>query len=298
MRSSAAVTRACPRAARRRAPASRGPRGERVEPVGEEGVLARAGGGEQLAAGGRDRDQRGAAVAGIGGAGTSPPSSSRTTSRVTVGRWTRSASASSLGVSGPWRSIVASAAVSEGERSVLASWRRRRAVRVSARRRRVASSGRPKWFASLISLANHLSGGMSRSSRRGENAPTAGRSAGLAGVAAGDDGRALDRRARRDRPREPDELGVRPGQRRRRARALAVASGGRSSQTCSGSIRPSFALLAIVSRCGPAPRPASSSYSPRSPVSSGQRRPSVCAAARSKKVPVAAVRRSRRSRRT
>ena len=60
--------------------------------------------------------------------------------RVTVGRWTRSRVASSEGVSGPWRSIVASAAVSEGERPVPDSWRRRRAVRVTAIRRWLASS--------------------------------------------------------------------------------------------------------------------------------------------------------------
>ena len=45
---------------------------------------------------------------------TSPASSSRASTRVTVGRCTRSRSASSDGVSGPWRSIVASAAVWDG----------------------------------------------------------------------------------------------------------------------------------------------------------------------------------------
>ncbi len=49
--------------------------------------------------------------------------------RVAVGRLIRSRSASSLGASGPWRSIVARAAVCEGPRSLPASWRSRRAVR-------------------------------------------------------------------------------------------------------------------------------------------------------------------------
>ena len=62
--------------------------------------------------------------------------------RVAVGRLIRSRSASSLGASGPWRSIVASADAWEGPRSLPASWRRRRAVRVIASRRRAANSGR------------------------------------------------------------------------------------------------------------------------------------------------------------
>ena len=62
--------------------------------------------------------------------------------RVTVGRWTRSRSASSEGVSGPWRSIVASAAFIEGERSAPASCRSRRAMREMSSRRREARSGR------------------------------------------------------------------------------------------------------------------------------------------------------------
>ena len=52
--------------------------------------------------------------------------------RVTVGRRTRSSFASSLGVSGPWRSIVARAEVEVGVSpvaSAAASWRSRRAVR-------------------------------------------------------------------------------------------------------------------------------------------------------------------------
>ena len=52
-------------------------------------------------------------------------------------------------------------------------------------------------------------------------------------------------------------------------------AGGRSSHTCSGSIRPSLAVLAIVRRRGVARRPAIRSYSPRSPASSGHARPSV-----------------------
>ena len=70
--------------------------------------------------------------------------------RVAEGRWTRSMSASSLGVSGPWRSIVASAEVSEGERSVPASWRSRRAVRTIASLRRAGSSAAS---ATLLSVA-------------------------------------------------------------------------------------------------------------------------------------------------
>ena len=71
---------------------------------------------------------------------TSPSASSVVSTRVTVGRCTRSRAASSDGVSGPWRSIVASAAVSVGERPVPDSWRSRRAVRATAMRRWLASS--------------------------------------------------------------------------------------------------------------------------------------------------------------
>ena len=53
---------------------------------------------------------------------------------MTVGRWTRSRVASSLGVSGPWRSIVDSAAVWEGDSPAPASWRNRRAMRAMSRR--------------------------------------------------------------------------------------------------------------------------------------------------------------------
>ena len=63
--------------------------------------------------------------------------------RVTVGRLTRSSCASSLGVSGPWRSIVASAAVEVGVRplaSLAASWRSRRAVRTIPSRSLAAES--------------------------------------------------------------------------------------------------------------------------------------------------------------
>ncbi len=56
-------------------------------------------------------------------------------------------------------------------------------------------------------------------------------------------------------------------------------AGALPSQACSGSISPSLAVLAIVRRCGRASPPASSSYSPRSPASSGHTRPSVCRAA-------------------
>ena len=113
---------------------------ERVEALGEEGVLARARRGEQRAPGRRDGDERGAAVGRIGGAGDEP----RLLEPADDARDRRAlhalARASSLGVSGPWRSIVASAAVSEGERSVPASWRSRRADRAIASRSRVASS--------------------------------------------------------------------------------------------------------------------------------------------------------------
>jgi hypothetical protein len=51
--------------------------------------------------------------------------------------------------------------------------------------------------------------------------------------------------------------------------------GGFSSQTCSGIIPPSFAAPAIAARCAFAERPASSSYSPRSPAKIGQMRPIV-----------------------
>ena len=63
--------------------------------------------------------------------------------RVIVGRLTRSISAISLGVSGPWRSIVASAATEVGVRplvSAAASCRSRRAVRTIAMRRCAARS--------------------------------------------------------------------------------------------------------------------------------------------------------------
>ena len=63
--------------------------------------------------------------------------------RVAVGRLTRSISASSLGVSGPWRSTVASAETEVGVSSrspPAASWRRRRAVRTIAIRSLAAES--------------------------------------------------------------------------------------------------------------------------------------------------------------
>ena len=60
--------------------------------------------------------------------------------RVAVGRWMRSRTASSLGVSGPWRSIVASAVACEGLSSSPACWRRRRAVRAMTRRSLTARS--------------------------------------------------------------------------------------------------------------------------------------------------------------
>ena len=63
--------------------------------------------------------------------------------RVAVGRLTRSTSASSLGVSGPWRSTVARAEAEVGVSSVppaAASWRRRRAVRTIAMRSLAAES--------------------------------------------------------------------------------------------------------------------------------------------------------------
>jgi len=66
---------------------------------------------------------------------------------------TRSIAASSLGVSGPWRSIVASAAVEVGVSppvSVAASWRRRRPVRTIAIRSRAAESVSERVSASVV----------------------------------------------------------------------------------------------------------------------------------------------------
>ena len=63
--------------------------------------------------------------------------------RVAVGRFTRSISASSLGVSGPCRSTVASAAAAVGVNSPTApaaSCRNRREVRTIAIRKREAES--------------------------------------------------------------------------------------------------------------------------------------------------------------
>ena len=64
--------------------------------------------------------------------------------RVAVGRFTRSISASSLGVSGPCRSTVASAEAAVGVSSEppapTASCRSRRAVRTIASRSRAAAS--------------------------------------------------------------------------------------------------------------------------------------------------------------
>ena len=66
---------------------------------------------------------------------------------------------------------------------------------------------------------------------------------------------------RRHRPRQPDELAVPSRQWRRRARRRAGHFAGRGwlSQTCSGSISPSLAVLAVVLRCRSALRPAISS---------------------------------------
>lgn len=63
--------------------------------------------------------------------------------RVAVGRWIRSTEASALGPSGPWRSIVASAAVEVGVNPALsaaASCRNRRPVRTIASRSFAATS--------------------------------------------------------------------------------------------------------------------------------------------------------------
>src|SRR5215212_5917844 len=91
---------------------------------------------------------------------TSLASSNRATMRVADGRWMRSSRASSLGVSGPWRSIVASADVWDGPRSVPASCRRRRAVLVITSRSWAASPLRSRLGASasrIVAIANYLS---------------------------------------------------------------------------------------------------------------------------------------------
>ena len=78
------------------------------------GVLAPAQAPQPLAAGGGDADQGAAAVGGVGRALDQALPSRKPSVRVAVGRLTRSISASSLGVSGPCRSTVASAAAEVG----------------------------------------------------------------------------------------------------------------------------------------------------------------------------------------
>ena len=61
----------------------------------------------------------------------------------------RSIAATSLGVSGPWRSMLASAAPWLGDSPTPASWRRRRDVRVIARRSWAAT-----WVVEAVAIAN------------------------------------------------------------------------------------------------------------------------------------------------
>ena len=122
--------------------------------------------------------------------------------------------------------------------------------------------------------------------------------AGLAPVAAGHHLRRLDGAPASSRRGQPQELRVRPGQRRRRERRLARGEaggppGGLRSQTCSA-IRwlASSAARPIVSSSAWAVSAASrraSSYSPRSPPSSGQPRPIVLPDPGSARLPLAAV---------
>ncbi len=86
-------------------------RGQVLQARGEEGVLvlahrrSRALAGRAVVASRLERRSAGSGVRSI-----RPASSSRARTRVAVGRWMRSRVASSDGVSGPWQSIVASAA--------------------------------------------------------------------------------------------------------------------------------------------------------------------------------------------
>ena len=155
---------------------------------------------------------------------------------------------------------------------------RRHAARAALRRRRAAADRGPRGRARRPRVVPGLRGrhpGRGVPGRVGARALS--RSAAeLLLVAARDDRGPLDRLAGLDRPRQPHELRVRPRQRRRRARALAgVSPGGRPSQTCSGSIMPSLAAPAIAFSRALASLPAISSYSPRSPASSGHARPNV-----------------------
>ena len=146
---------------------------ERVALIGREGRelplevggLAGAALREQAPALGGDLDTGDAPVAARRCAGgTRPRSSSRPTAAVIVGGRTRSMAASSPRVSGPSRSIVASAASWVGDAEASPCWRRRRASRVTtsaqaARQRRRGhglGGGRcASSFDQLVSLANY-----------------------------------------------------------------------------------------------------------------------------------------------
>ena len=179
---------------------------------------------------------------------------------------------------------------------------RRHAARPALPGRPAAAAGGPRGRAHRPRVVPGLPRATSRPGRsRPGGSPRAELAAELLLVAAGDDRGPLDRLARLDRPRQPHELRVRPRQRGRRARPLAgrLARGGRPSQTCSGSISPSLAAPAIARSRAPASLPAISSYSPRSPASSGHARPSVWrAAGRRRTGPSRRRPPARRSRRT
>ena len=114
----------------------------------------------------------------------------------------------------------------------------------------------------------------------------------------------LHRAAGVDRPREPHVLGVRPRQRRRREGALAAREAGlagRREVGCPHLLGQHVAVVRRGGRCRRAApraapsRPASSSYSPRSPPKIGQLRPIVTlfaqprSGSREADVPLAAV---------
>jgi hypothetical protein len=99
-------------------------------------VLAVADARQQLAGLRRDGDER---RAGVGRIGRARDQASLLQAGEDAGRG-RPLDPLARGVSGPWRSTVASADACDGLSSPPASWRSRRAVRTMARRRRTARS--------------------------------------------------------------------------------------------------------------------------------------------------------------
>ena len=126
---------------------------QRAQALGEEGVLARARRSQQRAARRRvtlTSDERPVGRVGVRARRGPPPRAWRAAAWRSGAGCAR-ASASSLGVSGPWRSMRRERrALASGDRPTPASWRSRRAVRVIAE----AQAGRRVGGVEVVAIAN------------------------------------------------------------------------------------------------------------------------------------------------